>query len=85
MTPAIELHIDHLVLPDLPGLDPAAVQAALQQALTDHVATHGIPPTWQAGPNLGALDGGSLGAPGSVTAQALGHQLAQTIYGGTTP
>ncbi len=84
MTPNLELHIDHLVLPDVPGLDPAAVQAALQQALSQHVAAHGIPPSWQAGVSLGAVSGGKLQGGHALTPQAVGQRLAHSILGGAS-
>ena len=79
----IELHIDELRLHGL--VDPAsrvALALALERALTQLLAAHGLPSTLRQGGVLAQLDGGALTLTTGAQPEALGAQLAQAIYEG---
>lgn len=85
MEPTLELHIERLVLHGVALRDRDRVGAALQVELSRLLTERGIPSRLS---NSGALaelkvDGRSLAAGGS--AEGMGVQIAQAIYGGLAP
>ncbi len=82
MVAAVELHIERLVLHGIDPRDRRRVGAALQQELTRLLSEQGIPAGWRQGMALDQLkvDGRAVTLRG--TAEAMGVQIAQAIYGG---
>lgn len=80
--PAIELHIEELLLDGFADLDGAKLGAAVQEALGRLIAERGGPASLAHGGTVAHLDAGAFAvAPGS-DAQVIGSQIAQAIYGG---
>ncbi len=81
MKPAhIRLHIDELVLE---GFEPgdrdriaAAVEDELGRLLTEGVTEGGLP-----GPSRDVVDGGQFSVPSAARPEAVGEQVARTLYG----
>jgi len=74
----LELTIGRLLLPDLPPSQRARVTAVIEQELTRLWAEQGVP-AGVAGDGL-ALDAATIELPAGTSAQAMGVQVAQSIY-----
>jgi hypothetical protein len=74
----IELRIEELVLRDLPYDQRHRVAAALEQALTRLLAERGVPPGYREG---GPLDLPAVTVNGNLTAETIGGQVADRVYG----
>ena len=85
MEPSLELHIERLVLHGVPSKDRDRVGAALQAELSRLLTERGIPAGLGRGGALNRLkiEPRSLGA--GVSAEVMGVQIAQAIYGGLSP
>ena len=84
MSSAIELHIEELVLDGLPGLDEGQLRAAVQQELA---RLPGQPEASQALARAGtatSVDGGAFETGLGTSTQAVGVQVAQSVYQGLT-
>lgn len=78
----IELHIEELVLHGFESGDRYRIGAAVEAELARLFAEQGVPPSLAQGGEMAHLDGGTFDvAPGS-TAEAIGAQVAQALYGG---
>jgi hypothetical protein len=75
----LELSIEHLILPDLPLVHRERVAAALEQELARLWAEQGPPPGLEAGEPL-ALSPSSVRVAASAQPEAIGAQVAQSIY-----
>jgi hypothetical protein len=75
----LELSIEHLILPDLPLVHRARVAAALEGELARLWAEQGPPPGVEAGEPL-ALSGSSVQVAAGALPEAIGAQVAQSIY-----
>ena len=77
-TANLELNIEKLILPDLPPRQRARVAAAIEQELSRLWTEQGLPPG-VTGDSL-ALNATSIQVAASVTPDAMGVQVAQSIY-----
>jgi hypothetical protein len=77
----LELSIEHLILPDLPLVHRERVTAAMEQELARLWAGQGPPPGLEAGEPL-ALRASSVQVAADARPEAIGAQVAQSIYTG---
>ena len=78
----IELHIEELVLHGFAVKDRYAIGEAIQRELTRLFAEQGVPQSLGQGYEVGRLDGGSFHIAKGAKADAIGEQVAQSVYGG---
>jgi hypothetical protein len=78
----IELHIEELVLHGFARKDQARIQQAVEQELTRLLTEQGVPAVLSQGGELQQLNGGSFNVRSGMVAEAVGAQVAQSIYGG---
>jgi hypothetical protein len=79
---SVELHIERLVLHDVPVVDRGRIGAAVEHALRRLFAEGGTPGQLAQGGARARLSGGSFDiAPGADT-EAIGAQVAQALYEG---
>ena len=77
----IELHIEELVLHGFSPRERYAIGEAVQRELTRLFTEQGIHPSlWQG--RIARLDGGSIQVKQDTKADAIGKQVAQSVYGG---
>lgn len=79
--PHINLHIDTLVLDGFGQLDRTRLGAAVEAELARLFAEQGATSAERQG-YTPRLDGGSFQAAPGTSADALGRQIAQAVYGG---
>lgn len=78
----IELHIEELVLRGFAPGDRYRITGAVERQLAHLLATGGVGPALAQGGAVDRLDGGTFDvAPGS-SAETVGGQVAQAVYGG---
>lgn len=78
----IELNIEELVLHGfLPG-DRRHIGLAVEQELTRLFTERGLPPGLSSGGAVPSLDGGSFNMAPGAKPDAVGQQIAQTVYTG---
>lgn len=83
MTPYnIELHIEELVLHGFAAKDRHVIGEAVQRELTRLFAEQGVHPSLGKGYEVAKLDGGAFQVKQSSRADAIGAQVAQSVYGG---
>jgi hypothetical protein len=78
----LELHIEELILHHVPPHQQDLIGAAIEQELTRLFSEQGVPPTLAKGGQMGQIDGGAFNVAPNATADAIGSQVAQAIYGG---
>ena len=76
------VRIEYLVLEGLPlhSGDSVQVQAAIQAALQDLVARHGLPAEWRGSPHSASRATATLQLGATPTARELGAQLGAGIH-----
>ena len=74
----LELHINELILEGVPGYQREQIAAAIEAALTELVAEHGVPPELQKGGGLGSL---TEQITSGSRPEVIGQQVAQAILG----
>ena len=77
----IELHIEELVLHGFSPRERYAIGEAVQRELTRLFTEQGIHPSLRQG-RIARLDGGSIQVKQGTKADAIGKQVAQSVYGG---
>jgi hypothetical protein len=82
MDHAIELHIERLVLHNLPALDRGALGAAVERELVRLLAEGGLPGPLAQGGARAQLSGGEFELAPGAGAEAIGAQVARAVYGG---
>jgi hypothetical protein len=83
--PVIRLHVERLVLEgfdDLHARDAPRLREALQAELTRLLSQGGLSPTLASGGAQPALTGRPLERVPGATPDALGVELARSVYGG---
>lgn len=80
--PNLELHIENLILHDLPHLDQAQLSAVIQQELARLFTERGVPASLQQPHSVASLDGGTFTAPADASVETVGSQIARAVYGG---
>ncbi|HEY9662752.1 MAG TPA: hypothetical protein V6C65_30230, partial [Allocoleopsis sp.] len=78
----LDLHIEQLILHGFAPGDRQVIASALQQELTRLFHEQGIPPSMQRGGEIPQLEGGQFQVVAGTPPQAIGTQIAQSIYGG---
>ena len=83
MTPYnVELHIEELVLYGFASKDRRMIGEAVQRELTRLFAEQGIHPSLGKSYDAAKLDGGAFNVKSGAKAEAIGTQVAQSVYGG---
>ncbi len=77
----IELRIDQLILHGFSPADRYPIADTVRGELERLFATEGVPPTLAQGGAIPTLDGGDFELTQNMSAQAIGVQVAQTVYG----
>lgn len=78
----LELNIEKLVLYGFVPADRARIGAAVQQELTRLLAERGVPLSLERGGAISHIDAGAFEMSSATKPDAIGIQIAQTIYGG---
>lgn len=78
----IELQIDELILNGFEIRDEQRVGLALQNELQRLFAERGVPASLQQGGTVPRLDGGAINVTATSGADAIGTQIAHSVYGG---
>ena len=80
--PAVELHIEELVLHGFPAEQRYRIADAFQRELTDRIAARGaVHRPDDARLDLARLDGGEFTARAGAPAEALGADIARAVHG----
>lgn len=85
LQPSIELHIEELVLHGFPPGDRYPIQKALQTELERLFGERGLPQSLSQGGEQHHVDGGVFRLSSRARAEAVGRQIANTLYGGFQP
>lgn len=83
--PNIQLHIDELILHGFSPADRSRIAEVIQTELARLFASKGVPRTLTQGGAVPVLDGAEFEFTPGMSAQAIGLQVAQSIYGGLNP
>ena len=78
----IELHIEELVLHGFASKDRHAIGQAVKRELTRLFSEQGVHPSLSQGYQAAKLDGGAFQVKQGSKADAIGTQVAQSVYGG---
>ncbi len=76
----IELHIEELVLHGFSPGDRYRIGEAVELELTRLLTEHGISSSLSHGGELARLEGGTFNAAPNSKAEAIGSQVAQSVY-----
>jgi hypothetical protein len=80
--PAIELHVEELILEGFAPAERHAVADAFERELTRLLTAHGLAHTPLAGAEAAQVDAGSVRVSPGGGARAAGAQIARAVYGG---
>ncbi|HEX9511220.1 MAG TPA: hypothetical protein VF939_12110 [Puia sp.] len=80
MTPSIELHIEELVLTDIPARDTHRLEAAIRQKLTRLLLQQGLPPALKKEVGWPELRTGPIDLSRHRSPESLGNGLARSIF-----
>jgi hypothetical protein len=80
--PAIELHIEELVLQGFGHTDQEIIARALERALTQLLAEGGLASWMTAHSEMSVVDAGSIELLPGTPAEIIGARVARTVYGG---
>ena len=78
----LELEIEELVLEGFPAAQKDRIARAVHVELERLFAENGVPPSLEAGGNVATIDGGSFEAAPNASPEAVGAQVARSLYGG---
>lgn len=78
----LELHIEELILHGFPASDRHIISTAMQHELSRLFTEQGVPRSLSQGGTINQIDGGSFEMATGTRADAIGTQIAQSIYGG---
>jgi hypothetical protein len=78
----VELHIEKLVLHGFAPGDRHRIAEAVKVKLAQLLAEQGVPSSLAQGGELARGDGGSFDVASGSSAEAVGGQVARTLYGG---
>lgn len=82
MKPNVHLHIDRLVLDGFEHLDRTDLGIAVEAELTRLFGEQGASQTLMHDARVPRLDGGQFNVAQDAGSEAVGTQVAQSIYGG---
>jgi hypothetical protein len=80
--PNIELHIQELILHGFAPADRYLIGEAVQRELARLFAEQGVPLSLSRGGEIALLHGVSFNVVPGAKAEAIGTQVAQSVYGG---
>ena len=80
--PSIELQIDKLILTGFPACDRSRIGAAVERELERLLSEEGLPAALGQGGEGQSLDGSSFDVRPNARPEAIGVQVARSIYGG---
>jgi hypothetical protein len=80
--PNIELNIEELVLHGFQPGDRQRISLAVQQELSRLFAEQGVPPGLSSGGAIPSIDAGSFNSTPNAKPNAVGQQIANTVYTG---
>jgi hypothetical protein len=83
--PAVQLHIEELILHGLPPHQRHAIGEAVEHELTALLSQPGALSAFTASRELPHLDAGTLNLRAEAPAAQIGHELARAIHGGLQP
>lgn len=78
----LDLHIDELIIDGLPHVNGDQLGAIVRQELARLFTEQGIPPGLRQSGQMAALDGGAISVPPNAPVEAVGAQIARSLYGG---
>ncbi len=78
----LELHIEELVLHGFPARDRHRIGDTVQKELAALLAEHGVPQSVGQSKVVVNLDCGHFNVVQNVGIEAIGEQVAKTVYGG---
>jgi hypothetical protein len=78
----LDVHIEELILHGFAATDRYRLGAAIERELARLFAEQGVPPSLSSAGELAQLDGGAFEVATGATAEGVGAQVAQAIYGG---
>lgn len=81
----LELHIEELILHGFPVGDRHLISAAMQQELSRLFVEQGIPRSFTQSSEVPQLNAGAIQLTPTLKPDAIGVQIAQSIYGGFQP
>ncbi len=76
----LDLHIEELILHDLPYSQRGRIAAAIEAELARLLTERGVPESWCS--DMPAIDAGAVDVSPHLPAEALGRQVAETVYAG---
>ena len=79
---SLELHIEELVLHGFPQVSHAEIARHIEMELSNLLRQGHLPASLVQGGALANLNGGTFDVSPNTTPQALGAQVAQTLYRG---
>ena len=77
-----EVHIEELVLEGFAQGDPSQIRDAVGRELVRLLREQGVPSSLSRCREAARLDGGAFQTESGVSAEAVGKQVALTVYGG---
>ena len=80
--PAVDLHIEELVLHGFAPGDRYRIRAAVEAGLARLFTEQGVPPALARRGGVAYLDGGGFTATPGSGAEEIGGQVARAVYGG---
>ena len=78
--PPVSLHIEKLVLDGFALGDRDRIGEAMQRELERLISMQGLAPLLERGGDIARLDGGTFQLSPSAKADAIGSQIAQSVY-----
>jgi len=85
LTPAVELHIEELVLHGFSPRDRFGISDALEQELARLLTEQGLPGLAMQSRSIERLDGGSLSIRAGARPQSIGAQLGERVHRQLSP
>jgi hypothetical protein len=76
----LDLHIEELILRNLPYEQRYRIAEAFEQELTRLLTEHGLPPTLAAGGNIPHINLDHISVAAQAKPTAIGIQIAQQVY-----
>ena len=79
LKPDVEVYIEECVLHGFPAGDRHRIMEAVQSALEEMIAEHGVPVSWKESGDMPRVDS-SFRISQPVGTEAIGSQIGQAIY-----
>ena len=82
--PKIDLHIEELILRDVPYALRHRIAAAVKQEIARLLSEQNLPPSVIQGGHIPQIDIGTMQIAPNAKPDAIGAQIAQSVYGNLT-